>query len=138
MRDLGVRRTGAATGLLAMALDDPLAVWACSSLETCFFAWLVMGVVYASGSPSLAGRLLRDGRHPRTDRRRALRRDPARRLPLGARAGEAISYRYESVDGGGHVRLETVQHIPAIPAFLRFQISDHPTGDPLEVAWPQK
>jgi hypothetical protein len=51
MRDLGVRRTGAVTGLLALALAGPLAVWACSSLETCFFAWLVMGVAYALLDP---------------------------------------------------------------------------------------
>lgn len=54
------------------------------------------------------------------------------------RAGEAISYRYESIDSGGRVRLESVRYTPAIHAFLRFQITDHRTGDPLDVALPQK
>lgn len=54
------------------------------------------------------------------------------------RAGSAIGYRYEAIESGGRVRLESVEHAPAIHAFLRFQITDHRTGDPLDVASPPK
>lgn len=47
----------------------------------------------------------------------------------------AIRYRYEEISGGGRVRISTsdTAALAAIHAFLRFQIQDHKTGDPLEV-----
>ena len=46
-----------------------------------------------------------------------------------------ISYRFEELERGGQVRITTKnpQAIAAIHEFLRFQIQDHRTGDPLKV-----
>lgn len=46
-----------------------------------------------------------------------------------------ISYRFERIDLGGRVRIETgnAEAIEAIHEFLRYQIKDHRTGDPLEL-----
>jgi hypothetical protein len=49
------------------------------------------------------------------------------------RAGAAIGYTYEPLPNGGRVALAGAQHLDAIHAFLRFQITDHRTGDPLHV-----
>jgi hypothetical protein len=64
------------------------------------------------------------------------------RVPPGVesmkRAGSAIRYTYEELPGGGRLRLAT-SNAPARDAihdFLRFQIADHRTGDPLEVRHP--
>jgi len=45
-----------------------------------------------------------------------------------------ISYKFESIDLGGRVRIATgnAEAIEAIHAFLRYQINDHRTGDPLK------
>ena len=45
-----------------------------------------------------------------------------------------IAYRYEDMPEGGAVRIETsdVQARDAVHAFLRYQISEHHTGDSLE------
>lgn len=57
------------------------------------------------------------------------------RVPDGAEAmkalGKAIAYRYEELDRGARVRLVTkdARGLEAVHAFLRFQISDHRTGD---------
>ena len=50
---------------------------------------------------------------------------------------EKIRYSYEAIDGGGRVRLEASDPIAlaAIHDFLRFQINDHRTGDPLAIEW---
>ena len=47
---------------------------------------------------------------------------------------EKIAYRYEELPGGGAVRIETkdVRALDAVHAFLRYQITEHHTGDPLE------
>ncbi len=47
------------------------------------------------------------------------------------KASKAIHYEYESLPGGGRVRLSTEdrQSIGAIHDFLRFQIDEHRTGD---------
>jgi hypothetical protein len=52
-----------------------------------------------------------------------------------ARLAPAITYRYEQTDRGGRVLIETRDSaaLAAVHAFLRFQITDHQTGDPLEV-----
>jgi hypothetical protein len=48
-------------------------------------------------------------------------------------AGTAIGYKYEPLPRGGRVVLNTAAHVSAVHEFLRFQITDHKTGDPLEV-----
>jgi hypothetical protein len=47
----------------------------------------------------------------------------------------AIKYEYEETEQGGRVRISTShpEALAAIHEFLRFQIKDHQTGDPLEV-----
>jgi hypothetical protein len=49
------------------------------------------------------------------------------------RAGTAIGYKYEPLPKGGRVVLNTTSHVNAVHEFLRFQITDHKTGDPLDV-----
>ena len=62
------------------------------------------------------------------------------RVPPGAetmqRLVAKISYTYEQTDLGGRVRIRTSDPaaLDAVHAFLRFQIEDHRTGDPLEVS----
>ncbi len=50
-----------------------------------------------------------------------------------------ISYHFESIERGGRVTIRTrnARALVAIHDFLRFQIEDHQTGDPLEVLEPQ-
>jgi hypothetical protein len=45
-----------------------------------------------------------------------------------------ITYRYEDLLQGGAVRIETkdARSLDAVHAFLRYQISEHQTGDPLQ------
>ncbi len=51
---------------------------------------------------------------------------------------EAISYTVEETGRGSRVRISTknAEALRAIHEFLRFQINDHRTGDPLEVGKP--
>jgi hypothetical protein len=49
------------------------------------------------------------------------------------RAGAAIGYNYEPLPRGGRVVVNTAAHVNAVHEFLRFQITDHKTGDPLDV-----
>jgi hypothetical protein len=50
------------------------------------------------------------------------------------RAGAAIGYRYEQIDGGARIHLTaTMDALTPVHEFLRFQITDHQTGDPLTV-----
>jgi hypothetical protein len=46
-----------------------------------------------------------------------------------------VSYAYEPIESGGRVLISTrnARALVAIHDFLRFQITDHKTGDPLEV-----
>jgi hypothetical protein len=46
----------------------------------------------------------------------------------------AIAYDYAPTDKGGEVRISTSDPaaLSAIHTFLRFQIADHGTGDPIE------
>lgn len=46
-----------------------------------------------------------------------------------------VRYAYQPVENGGRVRISTrnARALVAIHEFLRFQITDHKTGDPLEV-----
>jgi hypothetical protein len=61
------------------------------------------------------------------------------RVPPGAevmiKLKAEISYEYEETEPGGRVRISTrnPEALRAIHEFLRFQIKDHKTGDPLEV-----
>jgi hypothetical protein len=52
-----------------------------------------------------------------------------------ARMKSSIAYRYEEMENGGRVRIVSTapQALKAVHDFLRFQIEDHRTGDPLEV-----
>ena len=49
------------------------------------------------------------------------------------RLGDVIRYRFESVAQGGRVRITArgAEAIQAVHEFLKFQIADHQTGDPL-------
>ena len=49
--------------------------------------------------------------------------------------GDAITYRYQQVDGGGRIRITTksAEALAAIHAFLRFQVTEHRTADPGKV-----
>jgi hypothetical protein len=53
-----------------------------------------------------------------------------------ARMKSSIAYHYEEMENGGRVRITSSdpKALRAIHDFLRFQIEDHRTGDPLEVA----
>jgi hypothetical protein len=57
-------------------------------------------------------------------------------VPTMARRKAEISYRYEQTELGARVRIATTNPdaLDAVHDFLRFQIEDHRTGDPLEVA----
>lgn len=48
---------------------------------------------------------------------------------------EKIHFKYEPIDAGGRVRIDSTDPVAlaAIHDFLRFQITDHQTGDPLVV-----
>jgi hypothetical protein len=50
-----------------------------------------------------------------------------------------ITYRFEPIESGGRVTIRTrnARALVAIHDFLRFQIQEHETGDPLEVLEPQ-
>ncbi len=52
-----------------------------------------------------------------------------------ARLKDAIVYHYEQSERGGRVLIQTTDRdaLAAVHAFLRFQITDHKTGDSLEV-----
>ena len=54
-------------------------------------------------------------------------------VPTMQRLMSEISYRYEKTDRGGRVRITTqnAEAVEAIHDFLKFQIADHKTGDPM-------
>lgn len=57
------------------------------------------------------------------------------RVPDGVEAmkalGEAVAYRYEELERGARVRIaaKDARGVEAIHAFLKFQVTDHRTGD---------
>jgi hypothetical protein len=57
-------------------------------------------------------------------------------VPEMARRKDAISYRYEETERGDRVRITTADPaaLEAVHAFLRVQIEDHRTGDPVAPA----
>ena len=56
-------------------------------------------------------------------------------VPTMQRLKSAIQYRFESIDRGARLRISSrdPKAVAAIHDFLRFQISDHHTGDPTRV-----
>ncbi|HEX8139580.1 MAG TPA: hypothetical protein VF544_18620 [Pyrinomonadaceae bacterium] len=56
-------------------------------------------------------------------------------VPEMQRLKSAISYKYEESERGGRLLISTddAQAVAAVQSFLRFQIKEHKTGDPLEV-----
>lgn len=52
-------------------------------------------------------------------------------VPVLERLKAEVKYRYEDIDRGGRVRITTAhtEALAALHEFLRFQISDHATGD---------
>jgi hypothetical protein len=55
-------------------------------------------------------------------------------VPVMRRSAGKIAYLYEETGDGGRVRIRTAdpEALAAVHDFLRFQIRDHRTGDPLE------
>jgi hypothetical protein len=56
-------------------------------------------------------------------------------VPVMKELKDAITYKYEDMDRGGKVILASQNEdaVKAIHDFLRFQIEDHKTGDPLKI-----
>jgi hypothetical protein len=56
-------------------------------------------------------------------------------VPVMTKLKDQIHYKYEEVENGGRVVIssQNAEAIAAIHEFLRFQITDHQTEDPLEV-----
>ncbi len=55
-------------------------------------------------------------------------------VPAMKKLRDQIQYKFEEMDRGARVRITTknAEALEAIHQFLRFQISDHQTGDPME------
>jgi hypothetical protein len=55
-------------------------------------------------------------------------------VPVMKQLKAAIKYEYEETAGGGRVRISTgnSEALSAVQEFLRFQIREHRTGDPLQ------
>jgi hypothetical protein len=60
-------------------------------------------------------------------------------VPVMKKLKSEIKYTFEKLDQGGRVRIRTKRSeaVAAIHEFLRYQISDHQTGDPLKVTAPR-
>jgi hypothetical protein len=56
-------------------------------------------------------------------------------VPAMIRLKDQIHYRYEEIAQGGRVVISSTnaEALKAVHSFLRFQITEHKTGDPLEV-----
>lgn len=54
-------------------------------------------------------------------------------VPVMKRLRAQIDYKFEAIDNGARVKIVTAnpEGLKAVHAFLRFQIKDHHTGDPL-------
>ena len=54
-------------------------------------------------------------------------------VPVMERLKTQITYKFELLEHGGQVRIVTknLEGVKAVHEFLRFQITDHKTGDPL-------
>jgi hypothetical protein len=53
-------------------------------------------------------------------------------VPVLEKLKSEVRYKFEEIDRGGRVRISTknADALQAVHEFLRFQISDHQTGDP--------
>lgn len=60
-------------------------------------------------------------------------------VPVMQERKAAIRYTYSEIPKGAMIRIETAdaKALEAVHAFLRFQIEDHRTGDPLEAPKPR-
>jgi hypothetical protein len=60
-------------------------------------------------------------------------------VPILQRLKTAITYRFEKTDRGGSIQITTAnaEALQALYEFLRFQITDHKTGDPQTVSNPR-
>jgi hypothetical protein len=58
-------------------------------------------------------------------------------VPVMKKRKKQITYELENLESGGRVRLlsQNPEVVKAIHDFLRFQITDHQTGDSLEIAY---
>ena len=56
-------------------------------------------------------------------------------VPVMKESKTKVSYRYEPIDRGGKVVIESnnAEAVKAVHEYLRFQIQEHKTGDPLTV-----
>jgi len=56
-------------------------------------------------------------------------------VPTLQRLKDAVSYRFEKTERGGvvHIATQNKEALEAVHDFLRFQITDHQTGDPLQI-----
>lgn len=56
-------------------------------------------------------------------------------VPVMTRLKDQIQYRYEEIENGGRVSIssENAEAVNAVHEFLKFQIREHKTGDPLEM-----
>ena len=56
-------------------------------------------------------------------------------VPVLEKLKAEVSYKYEQIENGGRVRIRTknAEALRAVHEFLRFQIEDHRTGDPMAV-----
>jgi hypothetical protein len=59
-------------------------------------------------------------------------------VPVLEKLKNVVTYRFEKTERGGRVRITTQngEALRALHEFLRFQITDHHTGDPLEILKP--
>jgi hypothetical protein len=57
-------------------------------------------------------------------------------VPVLQRLKSAVTYRFEKTDRGGRIQIATAnpEALQALHEFLRFQITDHQTGDPQTVS----
>jgi hypothetical protein len=60
--------------------------------------------------------------------------------PTLKRLRSAVTYKFEPMDNGGRVRISTsnAEALKAVHDFLRFQIAEHQTGDPLQISSPAR
>jgi len=61
--------------------------------------------------------------------------EPPTGVSVMTRLKEEITYTFEPIERGGRVRITSsnTEAVDAVHDFLRYQIKDHKTGDPLEV-----
>jgi hypothetical protein len=57
-------------------------------------------------------------------------------VPTLERLKSSVTYKFEENGRGGRIRITTgsAEALTAVHEFLRFQIADHQTGDPLEIS----